>query len=452
MRRRSFLATVSSSAALVAGCSALSSNTTKTTSQPPTVQWTEEYIDDGYRVSVSIELNSADQVQITDIEDNSLRTVTDSGTYTIAGPSTEYGLAMMTDSFTVEQYEETLDMMSPVSTHVVGSQVTPEISTPPLHLVGLSGSTDPNLEDSGTVSKTYQQEALGSETRITLSIPEVLTAYYTDRLRVPDYGVYVSDTYDDPYLEDLVGKFETYANERDQDDLDIIRHMMSFVQNLEYTTDRVGTGYNEYPKFPIETLADKDGDCEDTCILLASLLNQFGYATKLLLFREQQHMAVGIGGEADAGIPGTYFEHDGVRYYYLETTSPGWGIGEAPDEMQTATPEIAPVDSSPVIVFSYVVQSADDGISVDVGLQNAGDAPGTVVAQALFEDQSENVVTSDTSASVSIPPQERTTVTLHPSPPGDETLRAKIRVEVDGTPHDLLTSEYQTPLSEQMDS
>jgi len=270
MRRRTFLASASSGAALVAGCSALPTNTTETTTQPPTVQWDEEYVTEGYRVSVSIQLHDEPQVQVLDIGGDTLHAVTESGTYTIAGPNTDYGPAIGTDTFSVEKRNEELDITSPVSTFVVGSQETPEIpSSPPIHLVGLSGSTAPTLEDSGTETKTYQQEVLGSETQLTLTIPKVLTSYYADRLRVPDYGVYVSDTYDDPYLKDLVGKFETYANQRDQDDLAVINHMMSFVQNLEYTTDKVGTGYNEYPKFPIETLVDKDGDCEDTCILLA---------------------------------------------------------------------------------------------------------------------------------------------------------------------------------------
>jgi len=41
-------------------------------------------------------------------------------------------------------------------------------------------------------------------------------------------------------------------------------------------------------------------------------------------------MAVGVKGENN--LPGAYFEVEGVKYYYVETTSPGWRIGQIPDE------------------------------------------------------------------------------------------------------------------------
>jgi len=51
----------------------------------------------------------------------------------------------------------------------------------------------------------------------------------------------------------------------------------SFVQQLPYTSDRVTTPYDEYPRFPLETLYEKGGDCEDTAILAATILKEMGY-------------------------------------------------------------------------------------------------------------------------------------------------------------------------------
>jgi hypothetical protein len=75
---------------------------------------------------------------------------------------------------------------------------------------------------------------------------------------------------------------------------------------LEYTSDLVTEGYDEYPRYPIETLVDKGGDCEDTAILAASIIRGMGYGVVLLVFPKTAdspgHCAVGVAGEA--GMPG----------------------------------------------------------------------------------------------------------------------------------------------------
>jgi len=52
-------------------------------------------------------------------------------------------------------------------------------------------------------------------------------------------------------------------------------------------------------------------------------------------------MAVGVKGEES--LSGSYFEVDGIRYYYVETTSPGWGIGDVPEKMQDQPAKILSV-------------------------------------------------------------------------------------------------------------
>lgn len=87
----------------------------------------------------------------------------------------------------------------------------------------------------------------------------------------------------------------------------------------------------EYPRYPVETLVD-GGDCEDKSILLAAILRAMGYRVALLFFEGNPgHMAVGV---ECPNCWGTYYLKDGVRYFYLETTSPGWSIGEVPLEYQ----------------------------------------------------------------------------------------------------------------------
>ncbi len=165
-----------------------------------------------------------------------------------------------------------------------------------------------------------------------LKIPKPAYDYYktVDREKISNYSYYVTDTTDDEYLTSLAEKFKEAAEEENYSDLDMVKNIILFVQNLNYVDDKVDTGYDEYPKFPLETLTDEGGDCEDSAILLASLLRELGYGTVLIQFPD--HMAVGVKGEES--ILGSYYEMDGIRYYYVETTSTGWEIGEIPDQLK----------------------------------------------------------------------------------------------------------------------
>ena len=175
-----------------------------------------------------------------------------------------------------------------------------------------------------------------------LIIPMSAYKYYktVDRKKIKNYSYYVTDPSDDEYLAGLAEKFKDAAEKENFSDLDMVKNIIFFVQSLNYVDDKVGTGYDEYPKFPLETLADEGGDCEDSAILLASLLRELGYGTVLIQFTD--HMAVGVKGEET--IQGSYYELGGIRYYYVETTSTGWGIGEVPDQMQGQSAKILPLN------------------------------------------------------------------------------------------------------------
>lgn len=100
----------------------------------------------------------------------------------------------------------------------------------------------------------------------------------------------------------------------------------SFIQSLPYVDD-VYTGYDEYPKYPIETLFEKNGDCEDTSYLTASIIAAMNIGVKLVLL--PGHMAVAAW--ADCKNSGTYYKIEDKCYYYIETTGDGFSLGEIPD-------------------------------------------------------------------------------------------------------------------------
>ena len=109
--------------------------------------------------------------------------------------------------------------------------------------------------------------------------------------------------------------------------------VLTFVQSLDYTSDKVTEGYKEYPRFPLETLSEHGGDCEDTSVLYATLMILMEFDAVLFLMpgdvEDPGHMAVGIANE---GFTGSYIEKDGKKYYYAETTGKNWKIGDIPPD------------------------------------------------------------------------------------------------------------------------
>lgn len=103
---------------------------------------------------------------------------------------------------------------------------------------------------------------------------------------------------------------------------------LSFVRSLEYQTDMAAFGVEEYPKYPIETLVDGAGDCEDMAALYVSVMQALGRDAVLLAMLDTPvggHMAAGIAGP----YSGEYVMHNGTAYYYAETTA-SMDIGTVP--------------------------------------------------------------------------------------------------------------------------
>lgn len=115
------------------------------------------------------------------------------------------------------------------------------------------------------------------------------------------------------------------AEKAPQNPKERIKFAAAFVQEaIPYVSEK-----GEYPKYPVETLVE-GGDCEDKSILLAAILKAMSYRTALLVFRGNPgHMAIGI---ECPNCEGSYYLKNGVKYFYLETTSPGWSVGEVPSE------------------------------------------------------------------------------------------------------------------------
>jgi len=109
--------------------------------------------------------------------------------------------------------------------------------------------------------------------------------------------------------------------------------------------DNKSTGYEVYPRYPIETLVDGVGDCEDYSILTAALLTEMGYDVVVIL--PPEHAAIGL--KSSGTLTGKSYRYGENQYYYVETTYAGWRIGELPSEFRNVIPEIQPVNPNPII-------------------------------------------------------------------------------------------------------
>lgn len=204
---------------------------------------------------------------------------------------------------------------------------------------GIIDSEDAHPAGGGrNIPQTFAWSYGGHNWTWTESIQEDWHDYYRAKQprSSPESVEYI--TSDDPFIKKISKKISENANAKSN--INEVWLAISFVQNLPYVDD-VFTGYDEYPKYPVETFFEKNGDCEDTSYLAASIIDAMGYGAVLILL--PGHMAVGVYMNCDTS--GTYYEFEGRCYYYVETTSKDWTGGEIPDRYRNTLATLIKVPS-----------------------------------------------------------------------------------------------------------
>ncbi len=155
--------------------------------------------------------------------------------------------------------------------------------------------------------------------------------------RVAEWGAYVSQGRG-PTLDSLSDELRRYSTQHRLSSLHEVALALSFAQGaISYAPDEESTRQPEYPKYPVETVHDENGDCEDKSILAAAALKQLGY--DVLLFNLPHHIALGVAFE---DIPGDYEVFNAKRYYCCEATAEGSWIGYRP-KWWRAKPDPIPI-------------------------------------------------------------------------------------------------------------
>ena len=187
-----------------------------------------------------------------------------------------------------------------------------------------------NDKDKAKLTRSYTWSYKGQQYSVTLDIGlSDFIKYRTDtigRSQVTDDGNKHDlslVTYDDKYVKDLANIISSRS--AGMSNIDKIGMVLAFTQYVEYCYDEVSMGVDEYWKYPVETLVDKNGDCEDTSILFCAIAKQMGFDTCMIIY--PGHMAAGVNL---SGLSGYYYTFNAKHYYYCETTSTGWDIGDNP--------------------------------------------------------------------------------------------------------------------------
>jgi hypothetical protein len=175
----------------------------------------------------------------------------------------------------------------------------------------------------GTHSPTY-----------TIQIPKPLYEYYRQQSHDRNYAKYAITAQDRKVLDRIITSFRENTDSK----IEAAYNIVAFVQSLPYFKDDVSTGYDNYPRYPIETLVDNGGDCEDTAILTAALLKEMNY--DVVLISPPGHMAVGITCSA---CTGTSYTYNNKKYYYLETTGNNWKVGQMPEKYKNTKAKVYPI-------------------------------------------------------------------------------------------------------------
>jgi hypothetical protein len=188
--------------------------------------------------------------------------------------------------------------------------------------------------------------------RLTVSVTETLYDYYVSQdhnLYSYDFAKFVTPNAVQPIADDL---WSIYSNQEDfTNGVLMIMHQIPYVESSPQ-------------KFPVEILAENEGDCDLFSLTAASIMKAGGLDVVLLLMENYDHMMLGVhlpDAPEDARTKVFYYEHEGKKYYVAETTGEnwetGWRVGECHESLQSAAAKIYDIDDCETTSIGQVSSS-----------------------------------------------------------------------------------------------
>jgi hypothetical protein len=297
----------------------------------------------------------------------------------------------------------------------------------------LSKTTHEISSPEPVVSWTFDWEHHGDQT---LQIPSVewFYQYYKglDRFDLNDYAAYVFEPNDDAYVAYTAQRLLRMSHA--QSDVERINFIASFVQGIPYMKDDPNNESYEYPRYPIESLKEDRGDCEDKAILGAAMLSELGYNVSLI--RLPEHMAVGVHLDEAIGSYTYYID----RYYYLEMTGVNSPVGRVPPEYQGLTNvAVYPISSRPLLIHywlnatRYTTSNGLDFIKLKMLMKNLGSAAASSFEiRGAFYDAANHSYNENSSGESFLGPQDRQIIDLQVTVPKGVSTELRTRIYLGG--------------------
>lgn len=190
-----------------------------------------------------------------------------------------------------------------------------------------------NLDIEDSLITSYASDIGGYSWKIPIRASDYFKYKMLDhRDKLPfEYVNYV--TYTDPTIKTAAENLTKRSKSKEES----AQYLLDFVHNQLY--DKTIEEKINYAKYPLETLVERNGDCEDLSILGAALMKAIDIDVALIYYQgdpnKNGHVALGINGD----FSGTYYQNEGKKYFYAEPTGTdwpekraNWKIGDIPEE------------------------------------------------------------------------------------------------------------------------
>jgi hypothetical protein len=188
--------------------------------------------------------------------------------------------------------------------------------------------------------------------RLNVTVQQSLYEYYTEKSHSlnsnSDFAKFVTPYALKPIADCLL---EIYT-----DDEDFVNGVLMIVHQIPY---------NENPaKYPAETIAENEGDCDLFSYAAASIVKARGLNVVLLYYESQAHMNIGVSlshEPNDVRSQAYYITYNNVNYYVAEATGGdwqnGWRVGECPEDLKDAQPQIITLENCEQTTYGQVSAS-----------------------------------------------------------------------------------------------
>ena len=183
---------------------------------------------------------------------------------------------------------------------------------------------------------------------ISISIPldtykwyhEVLIHPWLARGQITPAEAYITPS--EPVVSSIVATVKAHTSDEEE----LADALLDLVQDKSHALSIRYYPTQEY-KYPVETLVEVGGDCDTHAFLYATLLKAAGFKALLVFSADMTHAAVAVHLNGDPKHSATNqqlsFTVDGLKYYYAETTTYGWRVGDCPPETAGLTFSLLPI-------------------------------------------------------------------------------------------------------------